>query len=139
VRRTVISIDSEKTGMRVELPLPQPETTLEAGPTGDVGVIVRGAPWTKGAPGDRIRGVGQTDLAGEARKSVHGIRTAAVTRAAGNVATEREPEAVFRLVRPADGDAVRQKREPRQACRGGHRQVRPCRDRKKNIYSRTYG
>lgn len=37
VRRTVISIDSEKTGMRVELPLlPQLEATLDAGPTGDL-------------------------------------------------------------------------------------------------------
>jgi hypothetical protein len=35
VRRAVISIDSEKTGMRVELPpLPQVEATLNAGPTG---------------------------------------------------------------------------------------------------------
>jgi hypothetical protein len=33
VRRTVISIDSEKTGMRVELPLlPQLHDTLDAGP-----------------------------------------------------------------------------------------------------------
>jgi integrase len=36
VRRTVISIDSEKTGMRVELPLlPQLKETLDAGPTVD--------------------------------------------------------------------------------------------------------
>jgi integrase len=54
VRRTVISIDSEKTGMRVELPLlPQLEATLEAGPTGDLAFIVtrRGTSWTKGALG----------------------------------------------------------------------------------------
>ena len=47
VRRTVISIDSEKTGMRVELPLlPQLEVTLNAGPTGDLAFIVtrRGKP-----------------------------------------------------------------------------------------------
>jgi integrase len=55
VRRTVISIDSEKTGMRVELPLL--EATLEAGPTGDLAFIVtrRGTRWTRSA-GNRIRG-----------------------------------------------------------------------------------
>jgi len=37
-RRTVISIDSEKTGMRVELPLLQ--ARLNAGPTGDLAFIV---------------------------------------------------------------------------------------------------
>ena len=54
VRRTVISIDSEKTGMRVKLPLlPQLQATLDAGPTGDLAFIVtrRGTPWNKGALG----------------------------------------------------------------------------------------
>lgn len=62
VRRTVISIDSEKTGMRVELPLlPQLAATLVAGPTGDLAFIVtrRGTPWTKGALWNRIRRGGQ--------------------------------------------------------------------------------
>jgi integrase len=54
VRRTVISIDSEKTGMRVELPLlSQLQATLDTGPTGDLAFVVtrRGTPWTKGALG----------------------------------------------------------------------------------------
>jgi len=48
VRRTVTSIDSEKTGMRVELPLlPQLEATLEAGPT---------RTWPSSSPGAARRG-----------------------------------------------------------------------------------
>ena len=50
MRRTVISIESEKTGMRGELPLlPQLEATLDAGPT--VIATRRGTPWTTGALG----------------------------------------------------------------------------------------
>jgi len=51
VLRRLPSPDSEKTGMRVDLPLlPQLEATLEAGPTGDLaspGAARRGprAPW----------------------------------------------------------------------------------------------
>ena len=96
VRRTVISIDSEKTGMRVELPLlPQLEATLEAGPTGDLAFIVtrRGTPWTKGALGTEF--VAAARAAGVVGKSAHGMRKAAATRAAENGATERELEAIF--------------------------------------------
>lgn len=39
----MISIHSEKTGMRVELPrLPHLKETLDAGPTGDLAFIVTG-------------------------------------------------------------------------------------------------
>jgi integrase len=96
VRRTVISIDSEKTGMRVELPLlPQLEATLAAGPTGDLAFIVtrRGTPWTKGALGTEF--VLAAKAAGVIGKSAHGMRKAAATRAAENGATERELEAIF--------------------------------------------
>jgi integrase len=96
VRRTVISIDSEKTGMRVELPLlPQLEATLDAGPTGDLAFIVtrRGTPWTKGALGTEF--VAAARAAGVVGKSAHGMRKAAATRAAENGATERELEAIF--------------------------------------------
>lgn len=96
VRRTVISIDSEKTGMRVELPLlPQLAATLEAGPTGDLAFIVtrRGTPWTKGALGTEF--VAAARAAGVVGKSAHGMRKAAATRAAENGATERELEAIF--------------------------------------------
>jgi hypothetical protein len=128
VRRTVISIDSEKTGMRVELPLlPQLEATLEAGPTGDLAFIVtrRGTPWTKDALG--------TEFVAAARAAgVVGNRPMACARPLrpGRPRTER-PSASSRqsLAGPrADGDPLHQKREPGQACSGGYRQVRPCRD-----------
>jgi integrase len=96
VRRTVISIDSEKTGMRVELPLlPQLQATLDAGPTGDLAFIVtrRGTPWSKGALGTEF--VAAARAAGVVGKSAHGMRKAAATRAAENGATERELEAIF--------------------------------------------
>ena len=96
VRRTVISIDSEKTGMRVELPLlPQLEATLDAGPTGDLAFIVtrRGHALDQGRAGNRIRGGGQSCRG--VGKSAHGMRKAAATRAAENGATERELEAIF--------------------------------------------
>ena len=57
-RRTVISIDSEKTGIRVELPLlPQLKQTLDAGPTGDLAFLVtrRGKPWTRARWGPNSR------------------------------------------------------------------------------------
>lgn len=96
VRRTVISIDNEKTGMRVELPLlPQLKETLDAGPTGDLAFVVtrRGAPWNKGALGTEF--VAAARAAGVFGKSAHGMRKAAATRAAENGATERELEAIF--------------------------------------------
>jgi integrase len=96
VRRTVISIDSEKTGMRVELPLlSQLRETLDAGPTGDLAFVVtrRGTPWNKGALGTEF--VAAAKAAGVVGKSAHGMRKAAATRAAENGATERELEAIF--------------------------------------------
>lgn len=81
VRPTVISIDSEKTGMRVELPLlPQLKQTLDAGPTGDLAFIVtrRGTPWKKGAL--RTEFVAAARTAGVVGKSAHGVRKGAATR-----------------------------------------------------------
>jgi integrase len=96
MRRTVISIDNEKTGMRVELPLlPHLKETLDAGPTGDLAFIVtrRGTPWNKGALGTEFTAAAKA--AGVIGKSAHGMRKAAATRAAENGATERELEAIF--------------------------------------------
>ena len=96
LRQTVISIDSEKTGMRVELPLLlQLKETLDAGPTGDLAFIVtrRGKAWTKGALGTEF--VAAARAAGVFGKSAHGMRKAAATSAAENGATERELEAIF--------------------------------------------
>jgi hypothetical protein len=56
----VISTDSEKTGMRVELPLlPQLKETLDAGPTGDLAFIVtRRGTVDQGRAGDGVCGGG---------------------------------------------------------------------------------
>lgn len=96
VRDGVIKIDSEKTGMRVEIPMLAPlKATIEAGPTGDLAFIVtrRGTPFNKGALGTAF--VQAARAAGVRGKSAHGLRKAAATRAAENGATERELEAIF--------------------------------------------
>ena len=96
VRDGVIRIDSEKTGMRVEIPMLAPlKATIEAGPTGDLAYIVtrRRTPFNKGALGTAF--VAAARAAGVRGKSAHGLRKAAATRAAENGATERELEAIF--------------------------------------------
>jgi integrase len=96
VRNGVIRIDSEKTGMRVEIPMLAPlKATIEAGPTGDLAFVVtrRGTPFNKGALGTAF--VEAARAAGVRGKSAHGLRKAAATRAAENGATERELEAIF--------------------------------------------
>jgi integrase len=96
VRNSVIRIDSEKTGMRVEIPMLAPlKATIEAGPTGDLAFVVtrRGTPFNKGALGAAF--VEAARAAGVCGKSAHGLRKAAATRAAENGATERELEAIF--------------------------------------------
>ena len=96
LRNGVIRIDSEKTGMRVEIPMLAPlKATIEAGPTGDLAFVVtrRGTPFNKGALGTAF--VQAARAAGVRGKSAHGMRKAAATRAAENGATERELEAIF--------------------------------------------
>jgi integrase len=96
VRNGSITIDSEKTGMRVTIPMLAPlKATIEAGPTGDLAFIVtrRGTPFNKGALGAAF--VEAARASGVRGKSAHGIRKAAATRAAENGATEPELEAIF--------------------------------------------
>jgi hypothetical protein len=124
VRRTVISIDSEMTGMRIELPLlPQLKETR-----------VRRVTSPSSSPGAARPGIRArwepNFAAGVFGKSARGVRKGAATRAAENGATERELAAIFGLVRGADGDPLHQKRQPQQTCGGGHRQARPWRDRR---------
>lgn len=95
VKNGIISIDTEKTGTRVEIPiLPELQATLDAGPVGDLAFIAtkRGAPMTKESLGNAFR-----DACREAgiTKSAHGLRKAAATRAANNGATVAELEAIF--------------------------------------------
>ena len=113
VRRTVISIDSEKTGMRVELPLlPQLKETLDAGPTGDLAFIVtrRGYALEKGRAGDQIRGCGQSCGGGReiGPRDAQGGRDTGC-REWGDRARARGD---LRMVGRTDGDALHQKREP---------------------------
>jgi integrase len=96
VRNGIIRIDTEKTGMRVTIPMLAPlKATIEASQTGDLAYIVtrRGTPWNKGALGTYFSD--SAKAAGIRGKSAHGMRKAAATRAADNGATEREMEAIF--------------------------------------------
>src|SRR5271170_2905059 len=96
VRNGVISIETEKTGIWVHIPiLPELKATLEAGPTGDLAFIAaagNGNPMTKESLGnlfaDACRAAG-------VRKSAHGLRKAAATNAANHGATVAELEAIF--------------------------------------------
>jgi len=95
VKNGVISIDTEKTGTRVTIPvLAILQKTLDAGPTGDLAFIAtrKGDPMTKESVGNAFR-----DACREAgiKKSAHGLRKAAATRAANNGATEAQLEAIF--------------------------------------------
>jgi len=102
VRDGVISIHTEKTGMLVTIPiLDDLQKTLDAGPTGDLTFIATksGRPMTKVGLGNRFREA--CDLAG-VKKSAHGLRKAAATRAANNGATTAQMNAIFGW----EGDAM---------------------------------
>ena len=96
VRDGIITLDTEKNGMRVTIPiLPMLQATLDAGPVGDLAFISKkgGAPLTKKTLGNAFREA--CKAAGIFGKSAHGLRKAAATRAANNGATEAELEAIF--------------------------------------------
>ena len=96
VRNGVISIQTEKTGMWVTIPiLPELQATLEAGPTGDLAFIANtsnGNPLTKESLGNLFA---EACKAAGVRKSAHGLRKAAATNAANHGATVAELEAIF--------------------------------------------
>lgn len=95
VRGGVVSIDTEKTGTRVTIPvLDVLQETLDAGPTGDLVFIATrdGQPMTKESLGNAFRDACRAAGIG---KSAHGLRKAAATRAAQNGATEAQLEAIF--------------------------------------------
>lgn len=95
VRDGVIALDTEKTGTRVTIPvLPELQSTLDAGPTGDLAFIatVAGSPMTKESVGNAFRDACRAAGIG---KSAHGLRKAAATRAANNGATVAQLEAIF--------------------------------------------
>ncbi len=95
VKNGVISIDTEKTGTRVTIPVLEIlQKTLDIGPTGDLALIATktGQPMTKESIGNAFR---DACRAAGIRKSAHGLRKAAATRAANNGATEAQLEAIF--------------------------------------------
>jgi integrase len=95
LRNGTITIRTEKTDTIVTLPiLPVLQRTLDAGPVGDLTYIIGqlGKPITKEAFGNFFREA--CDAAG-VKKSAHGLRKIAATRAANNGATVAELEAIF--------------------------------------------
>lgn len=95
IRDGVIRIDTAKTGMRVTIPvLPALARSIEAGPTGDLALIVgdKGRPMVKEAFGNWF---GAVCRAAGIKKSAHGLRKAGATRAANAGATVHELEALY--------------------------------------------
>jgi integrase len=95
VRDGVIEIDTEKTSMRVTIPiLPVLQVTLNAGPVGELAFIATktGQPMTKESLGNAFA---DACRAAGIRKSAHGLRKAAATNAANNGATVAQLEAIF--------------------------------------------
>jgi integrase len=96
VRDGVATLKTEKTGTEVTLPiLPVLAQTLAAGPCGDLAFIAgeSGRPLTKESFGNLFRNACRA--AGLAKRSAHGLRKAAATRAADNGATVPQLEAIF--------------------------------------------
>jgi integrase len=91
------SIKTEKSGFRMEVPasiLPVLQTTVDAGPCGELTFIVgeNGRPLTKESFGNLFR---DACKAAGVPGSAHGVRKLAATRMANNEATEAQLMAVF--------------------------------------------
>jgi integrase len=96
IRNGVITIDTEKNGTRVTIPvLPELAEILAAGPIGELSIIAskKGQPLRKEVVGTLFKEA--CKAAGIPDKSAHGIRKAAATRAANNGATVATLEAIF--------------------------------------------
>ena len=96
IRNGFITIDTEKTGTRVTIPvLPELEAIIAAGPTGELAIIAskKGQPLRKEVVGNLFKEA--CEAAGIHGKSAHGIRKAAATRAATKGATVATLEAIF--------------------------------------------
>jgi integrase len=96
VRDGVATLKTEKTDTEVTLPiLPVLAETLAAGPCGDLAFIVGegGRPLTKESFGNLFRKACRA--AGLRRRSAHGLRKTAATRAANAGATVAQLEAIF--------------------------------------------
>ena len=96
IRNGVITIDTEKTGTRVTIPvLPELAEIIAAGPIGELSIIAskKGQRLRKEVVGTLFKEA--CKAAGIHGKSAHGIRKAAATRAANNGATVATLEAIF--------------------------------------------
>jgi integrase len=103
VRKGVISIRTEKTGMLVTIPiLPELQMTLDAGPLGELSWFARldGKPMVKESVGNFFAEA--CKMAGIYGKSGHGVRKAAATQAAENEATTAQMNSIFGW----EGDAM---------------------------------
>jgi integrase len=96
VRNGFISLQTEKTGQWVHIPLLDVlKRTLDAGPAGDLSFnsTSSGRSYAKQSLGNKFKDV--CKAAGITDKSAHELRKAAATRAADNVATAHELMAIF--------------------------------------------
>jgi integrase len=96
IRDGIITIDTEKNGTRVTIPvLPELAAIIAAGPVGELSIIAskKGQPIRKESLGTMFKIA--CKAAGIPGKSAHGIRKAAATRAANNGATVATLEAIF--------------------------------------------
>lgn len=96
VKDGVISIETEKTGTWVHIPvLDILQRTLDAGPVGEQNFICRqdGSPYVKESLGNVFKEA--CVAAGVPNKSAHGLRKVAATRAAENGATVNELMSIF--------------------------------------------
>jgi integrase len=103
VRKGIISIRTEKTGMLVTIPiLPELQKTLDAGPLGELSWFARldGRPMVKESVGSFFAEA--CKMAGIYGKSGHGVRKAAATQAAENEATTAQMNSIFGW----EGDAM---------------------------------
>jgi integrase len=95
VKNGVITIDTEKNGTRVTIPILAPlALTLKQGPTGTLNFVAsrNGDPILKNSLGNIFHAACK---AAGVNKSAHGIRKAAATHAADQGATVHELEAIF--------------------------------------------
>lgn len=95
IRDGVITLDTQKNGMRVSIPiLPDLAETLAVSRTGDLAIIAtdEGKNFAKASLGTAFR---EACRAAGVKKSAHGLRKAAATHAANRGATVAQLEAIF--------------------------------------------
>lgn len=135
VTNGIITLNTEKTGERVELPILSPlQASIDASPTGELTFIATktGKPWKKEAFGNWFREACQkAGVPG----SAHGLRKAGATRAVNNGATVAELEAIFGW-RGGGMAALYTRQADRARLAGGG--MSKMMGEKQNIYSRTH-